>query len=498
MPALAMVFVDQSVLPVALPTIQKYLEASTIQLEWCINSYLLLTAILVLAGGKVGDWIGHRKAFSLGMAIFALASALCGAASDVFWLIMARALQGIGAALMFPASTALLMALFPSSERGKAMGISVSASSLFLIIGPLVGGYLTQALSWRWIFWINLPIGVMGLILVYLFIPKSIPGKPRFDIPGFLFFLIGCTALVVFLMEGRLWGISSPKTIVCLALVLVGTILMLWREKRAAHPFLDLSLFKHPVYSAINISIFATQFILMITVFRTLFFQDVLGWSPMKTGVITVLSSFPILFLAPVGGILSDKFGPKVPITIGFFLLIFSFVWTPIFVQDSIYMLLIGLITFGCGIPLVFTPSYAAAMGAIPPTKIGSGFGTIATIRSLSATLGVAALGTMINQTQLFELKRIASENPLVKNVSKSIFSELVYNAQNLKESLANLTTQQFSALQKLFDEAQISSFLISHLALGGLTFLAFIFVFNLHSRKSGHHLPETPAEGWD
>ena len=498
MPSLAMVFVDQSVLPVALPTIQKEIGATNVQLQWCINSYLLITAILVLAGGKLGDWIGHRKAFTLGMIIFSIASALCGATSDAFWLIAARGLQGVGAALMFPASTAIIMSLFPPHERGKATGINVSTSSLFLIVGPFIGGYLTETLSWRWIFWINLPLAALGLILVFLFIPKSQVAKPKFDMRGFIYFVISCSSLIVILMQGREWGWTSAKTTLYVILFLISTIFLLRREKKAIHPFLDLSLFKHPIFKAVNISVFAIQFIMMITVFRAIFFQDGLDWSPMKTGLVTMISSAPVLFVSPIGGMLSDKFGPKFPISVGFILLIFSFIWTAVFVESSLTLLFTGLLAFGFGIPLVFTPSYASAMGAIPPTKAGSAFGTIATIRTLSATLGVAILGTFIDFTQLKSLKALALDHPETRSISPTILENIIAGSQQAKAALSTLSSGQSRAILNFYREAQGKGFFLTHLALAGLLIIAFVLVFMLYHRKSKHQLPEGPAEGWD
>lgn len=352
MPALAMVFVDISVLPVALPSIQEHLGASSLQLQWCINAYLLITAILVLAGGKLGDWMGHRTAFSLGMAVFAGASALCGMASNPFWLITARSIQGVGGALMIPASTALLMSLFPPSERGKATGINVSIGSLFMILGPLIGGYLTENLSWRWIFWINLPIALVGLLLAFLLIPRSVSRRPNFDTPGF------------------------------------------------------------------------------------------------------------------------------------------------IYIDSSMILLMIGLVAFGCGIPLVLTPSYASAMGAIPPSKAGSAFGTIATIRSLSATLGVAILGALMDGLQIKSLNHLSQANRLTQDLPPTILKEMVTGSSS--QILSRLPTPQSKLLALFYRESQLTSFLIAHWTLAALLVIVFALVLILYNRKSKHRPPETPAEGWD
>src|SRR5260221_5776395 len=194
-PSLGMIFLDQSVLPVALPTIQRELGAGSIALEWTVNAYILATAVFVLAAGKVGDWIGHKKAFIFGVLLFAFASLLCGMSLNVMFLIASRILQGIGAALIFPSSTVLLMALFPQKERGKATGINVSVSSLFLIIGPLIGGYFSQIVSWGWIFWINIPLALLAIILVAVLIPISPKGEGKIDLLGFLFFFSGSSLL---------------------------------------------------------------------------------------------------------------------------------------------------------------------------------------------------------------------------------------------------------------------------------------------------------------
>ncbi len=237
-PAIAMVFVDQSVLPVALPTIQSQLGATHSQLWWCINSYLLVAAVLMLAGGKLGDWIGYRKTFMWGVFIFALASALCGLSLHVGFLIGARGLQGVGAALMIPASSPLIMSLFSHKDRGKAIGINVSVSSLFLVVAPLIGGYFTESLSWRWIFWINLPLAAIGLILIPILIPVSPHKKQVFDFFGFSFFTVSASCFVTLIMQGGEWGWISPLSGSFFALGLVSAWLLVQREKRSKHPFI--------------------------------------------------------------------------------------------------------------------------------------------------------------------------------------------------------------------------------------------------------------------
>ncbi len=493
-PALAMIFTDQTILPVALPTIKKFFGATDVALEWTVNSYLLVIAVLVLAGGKIGDRLGYRKIFTAGMIIFAASSFLCGFSQTIYWLIIARALQGIGAALMIPASTALLMSLFPPQQRGKATGINVSISSLFLILGPLIGGYLTQNYSWKWIFWVNLPLAVLGVFLVYRFIPPSAPGKGKIDPWGFLFFVIFSTSLVVAFTEGREWGWdSAPIGFLALVCAASGTALFL-REKKAKDPFLDVSLFKHPIYKAVNISIFSTQFILMITVFRSVFLQDTLGWTPLKTGFVTFLSCIPVLFAAPIGGILSDRAGPKYTLSIGFSCLIFSFVWVAFFIKSALWLVLLGFFAMGFGIPFVMTPSYSSAMGAVPPQKAGTAFGTIATIRSLGSCIGVAMIGSLINNIQFFSLKNGTRQ----ENLDPEILRSIVLGGTQGEAAIKSLPTEVVQETAAALAQSQYDAFFYTHLVLGLALTVAFVLVFLLYRRKSKHQLPSTPAEGWD
>ena len=400
MPALAMSFLDQSVLPVALPTIQRELGASLSELIWAVNAYLLATAVLVLVCGKASDWIGHRRAFCLGMILFGAASLFCASSLNSLSLIFSRVIQGLGAAFIIPSSNALLMELFPQHERGKATGINVSFGSIFLILGPLLGGYLTEHYSWRWIFLINIPLSVVGILLTLFFIPKSPRVLGRMDFRSFSYFFVGITLLVILLMEGRQWGWTSHITLILSLLCILTLSLFVIRERRTRHPYLDLSLFKSSLFKAVNLSIFSIQFVLMITLFWAIYFQEILDWSPINAGFVIFLCSVPILFIAPLIGYLMDRFGPKWPIVAGFCSLIASLIWISFTLESHFLILLVGLFAFGMGVSLILTPSYATAMGAIPLSKAGISFGTIQTLRSLSSALGVAIIGSLFDHFQ--------------------------------------------------------------------------------------------------
>lgn len=491
-PGIGMMFMDQTILPVALPTIQRQFGSSSAEVQWAVNSYILAIAVFVLAAGKLGDKIGHRRTFNFGMALFGVASGFCALSMNMAFLIAMRSVQGIGAALMFPAQTALIATMFPPAKRGKASGIMVSISTLFLILAPPLGGYLTESVSWNWIFWINLPIAGIGLVVSLLFLPPPKPGEAKIDGLGFLYFAFFCTSATLLLMQSREWGLTSPGILTCIALGILAFLLLLFREKKAKRPFLDLSLFKEPIFTAVNISVSATQFILMVTVFRAMYFQYALGYSPFETGMITFITCFPVMLISPIGGILSDRFGPRIPLSIGFALLIFSFIWPGIFSMPGLASLLFASIAFGMGIPLIFTPSYSAGMSTVPLSKIGIGSGMIATCRNLAAVAGVAIIGFITDAVQAETFVRLAKWT----DVSKETLLQISNGTLAIKQAAPS--PQIASVLKAALQQGRIAGFSKVHYFLAFFLGVAWIATLFLHRHKSAHKLPATPSEGWD
>ncbi len=455
-PTTAMIFMDQSILPVALPTIQRDFGAEDTSLQWTVNAYFLTIAIFLIVAGKIGDRVGHRKLFLWGMVSFAFFSALCGLSQNIESLIAARALQGIGAAILFPLQTSLIASSFPKHSRGRATGLIVSIGSIFLVLGPLIGGYLTEVLSWKWIFWINLPISLIGVCLALALLSPSRPNPGKTDLPGFFYFFIFATSLTIFFMQIEDWGWGSTWTISSIILAIISGIFLIRREKASKNPFMELSLFRHPLFSAINVSVAITQFVLMIFVFRTIYLQEILGYSAIETGVISALTSAPVLFLSYIGGFLSDKISPKLPISLGYLCLITSFFWLGFFSTPSTLNLCLALLVFGMGIPLILTPSYTMAMHSVPPSKFGVGFGMISTTRMFAGTVGLALIHLFVSVEQAILLPKAGEK------------------------------------------AATIASFSSIHFLLGIIMIIAFITSYFLHKRKSAHQLPESPVEGWD
>ena len=454
-PAIALMFMDQTILPVALPAIQSELGATATQAQWCVNAYVVAIAMFLLVSGKLGDSLGLRETFSIGIVGFVITSICCGLSQSANWLIWMRGLQGVSAALMMPPQNAMMRYVFPKKSLGKGIGLIVSIGSIFLMIAPVIGGYLTENLSWRWIFWINAPIGAMGLWMVLALWPKSNPVKNPIDLWGFLYFALGVGLFTVFFMQVGEWGWGAPLSLSCLGLACIFLLLLLLREKQVSHPFLDLSLFKRPLFAAINISVSTAQAFLMVGVFWLLYFQNTLQYTPVEAGLLSFISGSPLLFASPLAGFLSDRFGPKLPVSLGYLFLIYTCVFFGFFPTPSLLGLSIALFIFGMGIPMILTPSFASALTSVPTNKVGIAMGTIITLRMVAGSIGLACM---------------------------YLLTSSVY-------------TQKLSFLGER--GANITSFSTLHLTLGFFVMISFGLTFFLHTRKSAKQVPDYPGEGW-
>ncbi len=465
--SISMIFLDITVLPVALPTIERNLGISQIGLQWVLNAYTLALTIFVLAGGKLADKLGHRFTFCVGVLTFALTSALCGLSSEEVGFVLSRFLQGIGGALLIPSTAAIITDSFPPHQRGQAMGIYVGIGSLFLAIGPFIGGLLAQYLSWRFVFWINLPVALIGYALTMIFVPRSEKKKEPFDFWGFLLFSVAITLVVIPLMQMREWGWSSAWTLVplfsgCLLLTLFACV-----DRKITHPYVDFSLFRSRLFVGCLAAAFCAQFIVMATVFWSLFFQNALTFTPSEAGLLNFLANSPLILVAPLGGWLLDKYGPRLPIVLGFSLIFFAIAWLlQVFDEKSFPWLLSALIPFGCGIPLIFTPTITATMNEVESSKRGLVSGTIMTIRQLGATLGLAIFGSLFARRTETGFYLALKENPATENLDGTTFSGLLAKVPRALEALERLSsgTQQF-VLEKAH-EAYNSAFV----SINGLT----------------------------
>jgi EmrB/QacA subfamily drug resistance transporter len=398
--ALFMVMLDNTVTNVALPSIQRDFDASLSALEWTVNAYTLTFAVLLVTGGRLGDIFGRRRIFLIGVGLFAFASATIGFAPDDGWLVASRALQGVGAALMMPATLSIITNAFPPQERGRAIGIWAGVSAIALAIGPLVGGWLTEDVSWRAIFFLNVPVAI-GAVAVTLFAAEESRDDTvdhRVDYPGIATLTAGLTALVLALVEGNRWGWGSPEIIALLVGSVVSLVAFVLIERRSATPVVDFEFFRSRQFVATNAVAFLVTFSMFaIFFFLTLYLQNILGYSPLETGVLFLPSTLVVMVTGPISGRLTDRVGPRWLIAGGLLLIAASMLWQSRITVDTHYgYLLPAFIALGAGIGLVMSPMSTAAMNAVDRTKAGVASGTLSMSRMVGGTFGVAALGALV------------------------------------------------------------------------------------------------------
>jgi EmrB/QacA subfamily drug resistance transporter len=397
--ALFMIMLDNTVVNVALPSIQDDLGASLSGLEWTVNAYTLTFAVLLVTGGRLGDIFGRRRMFLFGVVVFAVSSAAIALSPDQGWLVGGRAVQGIGAAFMMPATLSIITVTFPAEERGKAIGTWAGVSALALAIGPVVGGALAEYVSWRAIFFLNLPVAV-GAVMVTLFATRESRDEsthPTIDWGGIGALTVGLTALVLALVEGNSWGWGSAEIVALLATAVAGVAAFALIEPRVREPMVDFPLFRSRTFLGANLVAFIVTFsMLAMFFFLALYMQNILGYSAVEAGVRFLPATLMIVLIAPVAGRLSDRIGPRPLMVSGLALTAISlFLLTRIDVGTGYGLLLPAFIVMGAGIALVMSPMSTAAMNAVTPAKSGVGSGILSMSRMLGATFGVTAIGAL-------------------------------------------------------------------------------------------------------
>jgi EmrB/QacA subfamily drug resistance transporter len=398
-----MILLDNTVVNVALPSIQRDLHASLPALEWTLNAYTLMFAVLLVTAGRLGDIFGRRRMFVLGVTVFALSSAGIGVAPTDTLLVAGRAIQGIGAAFMMPATLSIITNAFPPAERGNAIGTWAGVSGLALAIGPVVGGALTEYVSWRAIFYLNVPVAV-GAVVVTLFAARESRDQTvdrRVDVPGIAALSLGLTGLVLALVEGNRWGWGSPVIVALLAGAVVGLAAFAVLERRVRAPVVDFAFFRSRTFFGANLTAFIVSFALLaMFFFLALYMQDILGFSPLQAGVRFLPTTLLVIVSAPIAGRLTDRIGSRRPMTVGLLLTgVALLLATRIEVGSGYGRVFPALVLMGLGLGLTMAPMSTAAMNAVDTTKAGVASGILSMARMVGGTFGVAVLGALFRRS---------------------------------------------------------------------------------------------------
>ena len=396
--ALFMAALDNLVVTTALPVIRASFQANLAELEWIVNAYTLTFAVLLLTGAALGDRFGRKRLFIIGLAIFTGGSAVAALSSDVTTLIVARAIQGLGGAILTPLSLTILSAAVPPERRAVALGAWGGIAGLAIAIGPVVGGAIAEGLAWQWIFWINVPIGLLVIPMAALRLTETHGPSTRLDLPGLGLASGGLLAVVWGLVRANELGWTSPTIVASFA---VGIVLLAgfvaW-EGRTAAPMLPLRLFRTRSFSAANVVAMLMSFGMFGSIFLLAqFFQVVQHYSPLQAGLRTLPWTIMPIFVAPLAGLVSSRTGTRPLLVLGMSLMSIALVWMSVVLTPTVdYLALVpAFIVAGAGMGLFFAPIANVVLSAVRPEEEGKASGANNAIRELGGVFGVAVLASV-------------------------------------------------------------------------------------------------------
>lgn len=394
-----MATLDSSIVNISLPTIARYFGVPLSgAVEWVIIAYLVVIAGVLLTTGRLADMIGRKPIWVAGLIIFTTGSAICGASLSLGMLIAARALQGLGGAFIMAVSPAMLTSAFPPTERGRALGMNAVIVALGVSVGPTLGGIITEHFTWRWIFYVNLPLGILGVMATLRILQEKRPrGYGRFDPWGALFLAIGLVALTIGLSFGQEWGWNSPLLITTLVVAVIALAIMVIIEHRVSNPVIDFALLRHRVFLSANISLVLSFLALFAVSFMLPFYLEQLrGFSTEQAGLLLTPLPLAIAVLAPLSGSLADRIGTRWLAAGGLTIACIGLLLiSQLNAHSSILDIIWRLVVTGAGQAMFQSPNNSALMGSAPKGQQGSAAGFLATGRVIGQSVSVALAGAI-------------------------------------------------------------------------------------------------------
>lgn len=390
--------IDSSIVNIALPTLVKSLQTDFSTIQWVVLSYLLTITTLLLIIGRLGDMLGKKHLYTVGFIVFTVGSLLCGLSPDVYWLIFFRSIQAVGAAMIMALAMAIITEAFPPQERGKALGIMGTIVSVGIAMGPSLGGFIIEFLSWHWIFFVNLPVGIVGTLMVIKFVADVRPtGHQKFDIWGALILFVCLLALLIGMTIGQQLTFNHPLVYALLVVWFVLLVLFIVVEWKTQQPMINLRLFKNSVFSINLTNGFISFFGLSgIFILQPFYLQNIMGYSSIKVGLLMCVVPVMLGCTAPIAGILSDRFGTRSIILIGLLFLLVGF-WAVSTLSEKTTALeyILCVLPLGIGIGVFQSGNNSAIMGAVPKEYLGISSGLLSITRTMGQTVGIAVLGAI-------------------------------------------------------------------------------------------------------
>jgi EmrB/QacA subfamily drug resistance transporter len=458
----SMAFIDGTVVNVALPSLQAALHATLSQVQWVVESYALFLAALLLAGGVLGDLYGRRFVFCLGVAIFAAASAWCGFAPGIRQLILARAVQGVGGALLVPGSLAIISASFPTDQRGRAIGTWSAFTGITAAIGPVLGGWLVEHLSWRWVFFINLPIAAVVLAICYWRVPESRDANRsgRLDLPGALLITFGLASLVYGLIESSNYGWRQPRVWGSLVAAVLALAAFLPVESRSRSPLMPLQLFRSRNFAGANLlTLFLYAALGAILFFLPFNLIQVQGYTPTQAGAANLPFILIIFFLSRWAGGLIARYGARRPLVVGGLIAAAGFAlfarpglsgsyWTTFFP---------AMIVLGLGLACVVAPLTTTVMNSVDQSQAGTASGINNSISRIASLLAVAVFGVILVQVFDANVKKALAGTGLPAAERQAVYQQ---RSRLLQIQLpGTLDEQEKKQARRAIDESFVGAF---------------------------------------
>lgn len=484
-----MVILDASIVVTALPTIQSSFHAKLSDLQWTVDAFTLVFAALMLTGGTLGDRFGRKRILLLGLVLFLIGSTICGFAPEFGWLLFGRVVQGVGAAALAPGSLAVLAATFPEpSKRARAIGIWAGVSGLGLAMGPFAGGWLVEIGNWPAIFFVNLPVGILVLVLSIPGLSESRnPNAQSVDLPGQTLVTGGLICLVMAIIEGSSAGWTSflIQGLLIGAVVCISAFLLV--EARVREPMIPLSLFVNRVFSVANVAGVVLGFAMMGSLFFFVqFLQNVQGYNAFASGLRLLPTSIGMFAVGPFVGRLTARIGPRLPIVLGALLSAISlFLLATTLQPDTSYAMFWWQVTlFGIGLGFMLTPLTAAVLSATPRERSGLGSSMLNTARQVGISLGVAVLGAFVTQQFPENITSQLIQQGLSPSVSTAIAGKVAVagagaNQASQMEHLPLSSVALHQAISQAFVDTLHGTFLISAI---GLSVAAVLVMFLLRA----------------
>lgn len=499
--AVSMTFIDQTIVSISVPEIQKHLGLSETGVQWIVSGYLLAMAAVFALGGKLADVVGRRTMLVVGILIFTVSSALCGATPDGDlaepWIIIFRLIQGAGAAIMFPAALAITISAFPVEKRGRALAIFFGITGALTSVGPIAGGYLTEW-TWRSIFWINIPIAIISLVLIYLSKPDNKKTPQPIDMKGAVLIAIGMGLSVLGFQQSAIWGWSNPLTWICIVAGIFILVAFVAFENRQKFPLMRVAIFRERAFLADNIVLFFLSIAFVpLFFFASMYSQIALGWDASDAGVFLLVFFGGFVVGAQWGGKILDSKGAKPATAIGAALAAVGFFLWAGQVTDIgaglggqwIYMVMAG-----GGVGMMLGPVSTDAINRAPNTSYGEATGITQTVRNYAAAFGLAVLGTILTTKNQSNVEDKLGALGLPTAESDKIAHAMTSAGGGDQEALAGHASgaqidKVFHAVQEAFASSTSTIFYI----MGGLMVVCYIVA---HFGMVGGKMKEIVADG--